>query len=406
LKISSEFREGMKIAWAAIGANKMRSALTTLGIVIGILTVSLMATALEGLRLSFLRSIAGLGSDVLFIEKMPWDNTMAWWKVRNRRDFEIRYARTIAQESQYTMAVSAEASGSWPVKYLDKSVSSSWVVGNTEQSALVRQLTLKHGRFFNEMEVAGGRPVCVLGSEIAAKLFPSESGLGRKIKVGETTFEVIGVLDKFGEFLFANMDRQVIIPLTRFMSDFNRRPYLQLMVKVKDAAQLDEAREELRGILRKLRRVPPEAPDDFAINAQEIIVGMFNRVGRVIASVGLFVTGLSLFVGGIGIMNIMFVSVVERTREIGIRKALGAKRRAIMIQFLLEAALLCSLGGLLGLGIAYIITLVLQHYLPASLSLNVAALGFLMSLLTGVIAGFMPAYRAAKLNPVDALRAE
>ena len=396
----------MKIAWAAIGANKMRSALTTLGIVIGILTVSLMATALEGLRLSFLRSIAGLGSDVLFIEKMPWDNTMAWWKVRNRRDFEIRYARTIAQESQYTMAVSAEASGSWPVKYLDKSVSSSWVVGNTEQSALVRQLTLKHGRFFNEMEVAGGRPVCVLGSEIAAKLFPSESGLGRKIKVGETTFEVIGVLDKFGEFLFANMDRQVIIPLTRFMSDFNRRPYLQLMVKVKDAAQLDEAREELRGILRKLRRVPPEAPDDFAINAQEIIVGMFNRVGRVIASVGLFVTGLSLFVGGIGIMNIMFVSVVERTREIGIRKALGAKRRAIMIQFLLEAALLCSLGGLLGLGIAYIITLVLQHYLPASLSLNVAALGFLMSLLTGVIAGFMPAYRAAKLNPVDALRAE
>ncbi len=384
----------------------MRSGLTTLGVVIGILTVSLMATALEGLRNSFLHSIAGLGSDVLFIEKTPWDSGAAWWRTRNRRDFELNYIRAIARESQYAQAVSVESSGSWTVKYQNKSVSSAWVVGNSEQSVTVRQLTVKQGRFFSESDVIGGRPVCVLGAEIAAKLFPNEPALGKRIKVDQTSFEVVGVLDKFGDFLFANMDRQVIIPITRFISDFVRRPYLMLTVKVRDASQMEEAREELRGILRKLRRVAPEAEDDFAINSQEIIVNMFNRIGRVIASVGLFVTGLSLFVGGIGIMNIMFVSVAERTREIGIRKAIGAKRRTILIQFLLEAAILCLLGGLLGLLLAFLISLILKQYLPASLSLNVAALGMLVALLTGLISGFMPAYRAARMNPVDALRAE
>jgi putative ABC transport system permease protein len=214
------------------------------------------------------------------------------------------------------------------------------------------------------------------------------------------------VLEKFGEFLFVNMDNQVIIPITRFMSDFARRPYLLFMIKVRDATQMAEAREELRGILRKIRHVPPGADDDFAINEQEIIVRAFNRVGRVIAAVGLFVTGLALFVGGIGIMNIMFVSVAERTREIGIRKAIGAKRRAIMMQFLLEATILCVLGGLFGLALAFGISLGLKRFFPASLSFTVAALGVLVSLLTGVISGFMPAYRAARMNPVDALRAE
>jgi putative ABC transport system permease protein len=407
MTLLAEFREGLKISGAAIVANKMRAALTTLGIVIGILTVSLMATAIEGLRLAFLRSISGLGSDVLFIEKFPWDQPRnAWWKIRNRRDFELADARALARESRQALGVSVEASGNWPVRYGDNSASSVWVVGNNEQSAFVRQLTVNDGRFFTEAEVSGGRPVCVLGAEIASKLFPRESGVGKRIKVGEKSFEVVGVLDKFGQFLFANMDNQVIIPITRFVSDFSRRPYLLFMIKVRDAAQMDEAKEELRGILRKLRQVPPGAEDDFAINQQEMIVKAFNRIGSVIAAVGLFVTGLSLFVGGIGIMNIMFVSVAERTREIGIRKAIGAKRRTIMIQFLLEAASICLLGGLLGLALAYAASLAMQQFLPATLSLEVAGLGLGVALLTGVIAGFMPAWRAARMNPVDALRAE
>jgi putative ABC transport system permease protein len=315
-------------------------------------------------------------------------------------------AAAIARESKFALAVTAEASGNWPVKYRERSASGVWVAGNSEHGALVRQLNVKEGRFLSPDEVAGGRPVCVLGADIAARLFPAESGLGKRIKIDDKSFEVVGVLAKFGEFLFANMDNQIIIPITRFMSDFYRNPYLTLMVKVRDGAPMAEAEEEIRGILRKSRRVPPGADDDFSIEKQETILETFNRVSGIIASVGLFVTGLSLFVGGIGIMNIMFVSVAERTREIGIRKAIGAKRRTILIQFLLEAAVICLLGGLLGLAIAFGASLAVKKFFPAALSLNVAGLAILVALLTGVISGFMPAYRAARLNPVDALRAE
>ncbi len=406
MKFLGEIREGFKISWHAILASKMRSILTTLGIVIGIVTVSLMAMAIEGLNRAFMRSISALGSDVFYIEKVPWESHHAWWKYRKRQDFELADARVIAKEATHALGVSVEASGNWPVKYQNRDASSIWIVGNNEQSALVRQLTVKEGRFFSEADVSGARPVCVLGAEVAEKLFPAESPLGKKIKINEKNFEVIGVNEKFGQFLFGNMDSQVIIPITRFVSDFIRRPYVFFMIKVRDPKQMDEAKEELRGIIRKIRHVPPGAEDDFAINQQEILVSTFNRVGRVIAAVGLFITGLSLFVGGIGIMNIMFVSVAERTREIGIRKAIGAKRRTILVQFLIEAAMVCLFGGLVGLLLAFLTSLALNKFIPVSLSYGVIALAIGLSLLTGLVAGFMPAWRAARMNPVDALRQE
>ena len=406
MNLLSELREGVAISFAAIRANRMRAALTTLGIVIGIVTVSLMATAIQGLNQSFMRSISALGSDVFYIEKFPWESNDQWWKMRNRRDFALSDALVIGSESRHALAVSVEASGNWLVRTKDKSAGSVWVVGNNEQSALVRQLNVRQGRFFTKAEVDGGRPVCVLGADLAKNLFPQESGVGQKIKIGEGNFEVIGVNEKFGQFLFANMDNQVIIPITRFISDFERDPYVFFMVKVRDATQMDEAKEELRGIVRKIRRVPPDKEDDFAVNQQDILVKTFHRVGGIIASVGLFITGLSLFVGGIGIMNIMFVSVAERTREIGIRKAIGAKRRTILLQFLIEAAAICLLGGLLGLGIAFPLSLVARNYMPATMSLNVVGLAIVISLVTGLASGFLPAYRAARMNPVDALRSE
>jgi len=402
----TEIREGLNISWSAIRANKLRSVLTTLGIIIGIVTVSLMATAIQGLNTAFMRSISALGSDVFYIEKFPWEGHDAWWKLRNRRDFSVSDGRIIASESKHVLAVSVEASDNETVKSKDKSAGSVWVVGNNEQSALVRQLNVKNGRFFSEAEVDGARPVCVLGAEIADKLFPHEPAVGKRIKIADKNFEVIGVNEKFGQFLFGNMDNQVIIPITRFISDFSQRPYVFFMVKVRDATQMEEAKEELRGIVRKLRKVPPGMEDDFAINQQDILVQTFHRVGGIIASVGLFITGFSMFVGGIGIMNIMFVSVAERTREIGIRKAIGAKRRTILIQFLIEAATICLLGGLLGLAIAFPISLGLKKFFPAAMSFPVAGLAILISLITGVVSGFLPAFRAARMNPVDALRSE
>src|SRR5438874_5767361 len=202
------------------------------------------------------------------------------------------------------------------------------------------------------------------------------------------------------------MDAQIIVPLTRFLTEATRRPYLFRLVKVTDGKQMEEAKEELRGVMRKIRHVPPGEEDDFAIDQQEQLVKTFHRVGGIIATVGLFITGLSLFVGGIGIMNIMFVSVAERTKEIGVRKAIGARRRTILIQFLIEAAIVCLLGGFLAIAIAWPGTLALKHFLPVSLSIPVVALAIMVSLLTGIVAGFLPAWRAAKMNPVDALRSE
>src|SRR5258706_5937019 len=352
MNLANELREGLLISWNAILANKLRSGLTTLGIIIGILTVSLMATAIQGFNQVFLQSISGLGSDVFYLEKFPWERVDEWWKIRNRHDFSITYGGAILRESRYALAGSVEASWNQPVKYKDRSASSVWIVGNNEQSALVRGLTVKSGRFLLESDVAGARPVCILGAEIAEKFFPDESPLGRKIKVNGNSYEVVGVLEKFGKFLFANMDAQIIVPITRFVSEMSRRHYVFLMVKVRDPKQMDEAREELRGILRKLRRVAPGAEDDFSINQQEQLIKTFHKVGGIIAAVGVFITGLSLFVGGIGIMNIMFVSVAERTREIGVRKAIGAKRRTILIQFLMEAGIVFLLGGLVALSIA------------------------------------------------------
>ncbi len=169
---------------------------------------------------------------------------------------------------------------------------------------------------------------------------------------------------------------------------------------------MDDAKEELRSVLRKIRRLAPDDADDFGVNQQDQFVELFHRIGGTIAAVGLFVTGLSLFVGGIGIMNIMFVSVAERTREIGIRKAIGAKRRTILVQFLLEAATICLIGGLIALAIAWPITLAMQSFLPATMSLTVVGIALLVSLVTGLLSGFLPAWRAARMNPVDALRNE
>jgi putative ABC transport system permease protein len=175
---------------------------------------------------------------------------------------------------------------------------------------------------------------------------------------------------------------------------------------VQNLKQMEDAKIELEGIMRKLRNLPPGKANDFNINQQEILTQTFGPISLVIASIGLFITGLSLFVGGIGIMNIMFVSVTERTKEIGIRKAIGAKRRTILIQFLVEAAALCLIGGLIGLAIAFPLSLIVDQFLPTAMPLSVVFVSIVISLVVGVISGFLPAYRAARMDPVEALRYE
>jgi putative ABC transport system permease protein len=405
----TDFKEGFGISLEALRANTMRSVLTTVGIVIGIVTVTLMGTAIDGLNRAFFQSISMIGADVLFIERSAWFNKteLDWLRQRNRRPITLAQARMLGKQASLVRAVAPFTATQNSVKYRNRSSSSVLVIGTTDQYQFTSSIVVEEGRFLSGRESDGGRPVCVLGFQVATNLFVKESALGKKIRVGQHPFEVVGVLEKQGNFLGAfSLDNQVIIPVNQFVTQFGPFPEFSIQVKAADVGQMEDVREEVRGLMRKIRRVIPGADDDFAINQQEALLTAFRRVSNVIASVGLFITGLSLFVGGIGIMNIMFVSVAERTREIGIRKAVGAKRRAILLQFLTEAATICLFSGLLGLAIAFPLTFVLKQFLPAHMSLLVIAIAILVSLLTGVVSGFLPAWRAARMNPVDALRNE
>jgi putative ABC transport system permease protein len=406
----TELREGLMISLGAIRANKMRAALTTLGIVIGIVTVTLMGTAIEGLNRAFLKSVSALGTDMLYVSKYKWINNshQEWLAMRKRKEITIDQVEALRKQADnFAAAIAPTADDDRPVRFKNRRSDNVTIIGTTEDYLPTSGANVAIGRFMSPSEVEGGRPVCVLGSEVATNLFRNESPLGQRINIGPRTFEVIGVLEKQGSLLGSfSLDNRVVIPLRQWTMWFWSNPNVDIAVKVKDVSQLEEAREELRHVMRRVRHVPPDKPDDFSINQMDQFVEMFHRVAGTIAIIGLFITGLALFVGGIGIMNIMFVSVAERTREIGIRKAIGAKRRTILLQFLIEAAAICLLGGLIGLGIAWPLTFVIRNFLPATMSLPIVGVALLTSLVTGVVSGFLPAWRAARMNPVDALRAE
>lgn len=411
MHLLAEITEGARISCEAIRANLLRSVLTTLGVVIGIVTVTLMATALEGLDAAFREATSFIGTDVLYVDQREWfiDSSVKWDATARRPKITREQARSVEKSMSMVQGVAPTVMFQIEaVHYRDRDSSAVTIIGTNEQFLITGGVVLASGRFMTRVEADANRDLCIIGADIAEKLFVGVSPLGQKVRAGDELLEVIGTLEKRGSMPGGmSLDNQMIIPIGKMFRGFRWDPSCTIQLKVGDPSRIDAVREELRGLMRKIRKVPPGGDDDFAINQQEQLLAQFRKVSAIIATTGFFITGLSLFVGGIGIMNIMFVSVTERTHEIGIRKAIGARSRTILLQFLIEAASICVLSGLIALGIARGLVEIARHYVSTiAMSWSVVALALTVAFATGLASGFLPAWRASRMRPVEALRNE
>ncbi len=412
MRLPFALREAFPLAVSALRANLARGALTTLGITIGIVAVVLTMTAANGLQNKFRESFSSVGSDVVFVSRMPWVVMNDFFRYRNRPGIALREARTLEERFRGKAIVNPTVSGQRDVKFRDETMDGVTIIGTTEKQGIISSAQPATGRFLLPSDVAGKRDVCVIGADVQKGIFGSVDPLNKTMNIGRTRFRVIGVMEKQGgSFLGGpNFDRQIFIPITSYVRAFSGgqgHEDVSIAVKAGRQEQLTDLEYAVIGEMRTIRRLRPVEPDNFSLNKLDTLVGTFNNMMGVLLLVGLVVTSISLFVGAVGVMNVMFVTVTERTREIGIRKALGATRRSILLQFLCESSVIGMLGGAIGIVLAVLLTAVINAaVMPAAVSWPIVVIAVVVSAGVGVLAGVAPAYRGARLDPIEALRHE
>ncbi|MDC0707932.1 ABC transporter permease [Stigmatella sp. ncwal1] len=400
--------EGGRIALYSLKANRMRTVLTTIGIGIGVATLLAIVGIIQGLNASFDRQLATIGSNNLFISKFPWVMGGDWWLYRNRKNFTLAQLEQIRSQSTYLTAISPMVGRAADVAHGEEQLSTVNINGVTNEYLSISGFEVTSGRFLTEADNETTRAVAVLGADVASGLFPGVSPVGQTVRIDGRPFQVVGTLSRKGMMLDNNQDLVVMVPFKTFYALFGKQRAFSMALSVRSTEDVNRAEDQLVGILRRVRNTPPEAPDDFSINRPEMLANTYQQLTGALYGVAVGVGFITLLVGGIGIMNIMLVSVRERTREIGIRRALGARKRTIVVQFLMEASAVSAVGGALGtvvgLGTAKVVSLITPLAADVQWITVVGGVGF--AAVVGLLFGIWPAARAANLDPVEALRYE
>ncbi|MCD4772944.1 MAG: ABC transporter permease [Bacteroidales bacterium] len=403
--------ESYVFAFQSIKTNKTRTILSLTGITIGIFSIISIFTVFDSMERSIHSSIDSLGDNVLFIQKWPWSmgGEYPWWKYWQRPEPKMNDLKQIQKRSQTTAASTLMLQVSRNIKYQNTTIENIQIAGVTHEYNITMPFDLQQGRYFTNIESNSGSNVVIIGSKIAENLFGQADAIERRIKIFGRKLTVIGVIKKEGEDLFGNSSDDIaIIPynFARTVLDV-KNISSTLIVKAKPNISNEQLKDELTGIMRSVHKLKPSADDDFSINETDIISKGFDDMFGFIAGIGWIIGAFSLLVGGFGIANIMFVSVKERTNQIGIQKSLGAKNYFILLQFLFEAIFLSIMGGVGGLVIVYFLSLIVSGSIEGFelvLSSGNIILGISVSAIIGLLSGIIPAYLASRLNPVEAMR--
>ncbi|MGY3211611.1 ABC transporter permease [Mucilaginibacter sp. HD30] len=407
------FRESFLFAFDALRQNRLRTMLSLLGVTIGIFTIIAVFSAVDTLRDNLQTSVDKLGSNSVYVEKWPWvgDSSFPWWKYMQRPVSKLKDFNELERRSQTAEAISYEVSiSNRTIKYNSNSIEGAQIYATSHDHDKTWNFDLQDGRYFTEMESRNGAPVAVIGNDISENLFPGGNGVGKKIKVMGRYVTIIGVFTKEGDdMLGISSDKQVLIPLNfaRNVIDVQAERYNpSVVVKGKAGIPVEEVVGELHGLMRSIRSLKPGQDDNFSLNESTMLTAQLDIVFSIINKAGLFIGIFSILVGGFGIANIMFVSVKERTNIIGIQKSLGAKNYFILLQFLIEAIVLCLMGGIIGLLLVYGGTLLVTALADITIKLYMKniIIGIGASVGIGTISGIVPAWFASKLDPVEAIR--
>lgn len=406
--------ESLSFAFNSLKANKLRTFLSLLGITIGIFSIISVFTVIDSLENAIRDSLSELGDNVVFIEKWPWappegETEYPWWRYLNRPVPTMEEAQEVGRRSRLTSSAAYYVAFERTLQSGSSNMNNVAIIASTYDIYDAWNLDIDRGRYFTENEMRSGLPVTVIGAEVAERLFEGTNPVGKTLKAQGNKFRIIGVFKKKGSF-GTSMDKNILISAIKAFTIIdvrNRDQGQAICVKSKPNTDSDEYLAELEGIMRGIRKLRPMEDNDFALNETSLLSNQMDQIFGVFSLAGGIIGGFSIIVGGFGIANIMFVSVKERTKIIGIQKSLGAKRYFILLQFIFESIVLSLIGGVVGLVLIYIGSLIVSYVADFAIVLTVGNIikGLLISSIIGFVAGFMPARSAAKLDPVLAMNA-